>query len=453
MTAIWWIRRDLRLGDNLAFQRALQYGRVLPVFILDPYFLGMQTTPRWAFLANGLGALAADLQARSSTLVVRHGDPLAVLEQLLVESGAQTIVAEDDYTPYARRRDEAVARRLPLELVQGQLGVPPPGVLKSDGSPYRVYTPFSKAWMRSLPADLGMVPAPEHIPTISGLASEPLPAAPPHSYFPAGESEAHRRLQDFVIPGGGIYRYGDERDRLDLDGTSTLSPFLHFGMVGMRTVIQQTRQAILAAPDRTGRDSARVWLSELIWREFYVHILYHFPHITKGSFRQQYDRIQWRNDAEEFEAWKKGSTGYPVVDAGMRQLQETGWMHNRARMIVASFLVKDLLIDWRWGESWFARNLMDGDLAANNGGWQWTAGTGTDAAPYFRVFNPVTQSRKFDPHGDYIRRWVPELAHLDERTIHAPWELGTGAPGYPAPIVDHNFARERVLSVYRAVRT
>ena len=197
------------------------------------------------------------------------------------------------------------------------------------------------------------------------------------------------------------------------------------------------------------RKSAQTWLNELIWREFYIHILYHFPHVREGSFRVQYDQIQWRNDLDEFSAWKNGLTGYPVVDAAMRQLTATGWMHNRARMIVASFLVKDLLIDWRWGERWFMQNLLDGDMAANNGGWQWTSGTGTDAAPYFRIFNPVLQSKKFDPNGAYIRKWVPELVHLDSISIHAPWEKKIEVPGYPAPIVDHKYARERVLAAYQ----
>jgi deoxyribodipyrimidine photo-lyase len=190
-------------------------------------------------------------------------------------------------------------------------------------------------------------------------------------------------------------------------------------------------------------------LNELIWREFYIQILYHFPHVSKMAFNPSLANIPWRNDETEFEAWTQGQTGYPVADAAMRQLRETGWMHNRARMIVASFLVKDLLIDWRWGEAWFMENLLDGDPAANNGGWQWTAGTGTDAAPYFRIFNPVLQSKKFDPHGDYIRKWVPDLAYLSANDIHAPWEKSIDVPGYPAPIIDHHMARERTLEAYK----
>jgi deoxyribodipyrimidine photo-lyase len=238
-----------------------------------------------------------------------------------------------------------------------------------------------------------------------------------------------------------------------LDGTSSLSPYLHFGVLGLENAVLRARQAIAAAVDKRVSDSATVWLNELIWREFYIHILYHFPHVRGRSFRPQYDRIRWQNDPEDFELWTQGRTGYPVVDAAMRQLLKTGWMHNRARMIVASFLVKDLLIDWRWGERWFMQNLLDADLASNNGGWQWTAGTGTDAAPYFRIFNPILQSKKFDPDGNYIRKWVPELVDLSNSTIHAPWEKGIKTADYPEPIIDHRFARERTLAAYKAVKS
>jgi deoxyribodipyrimidine photo-lyase len=231
---------------------------------------------------------------------------------------------------------------------------------------------------------------------------------------------------------------------MDLEGTSSLSPYLRFGMLGLRQAVSAAKQAVA---EKRGA-GAEVWLNELIWREFYIQILYHFPHVSKTSFKTSLANIPWRNIDSEFQAWKDGMTGVPVVDAAMRQLKEIGWMHNRARMIVASYLVKDLLIDWRWGEAWFMENLLDGDIAANNGGWQWTAGTGTDAAPYFRIFNPVLQSAKFDPNGDYIRRWIPELRELNAKEIHAPWEKNIKVQGYPAhPIIERD--KERTLQAYK----
>jgi deoxyribodipyrimidine photo-lyase len=451
MKAIWWIRRDLRLQDNMTLRTALSASRILPVFILDPQLLAATPTRRQRFLFSGLKVLDNELQRRGSYLVIRRGNPGEVLQALLNESGAQAIYAEEDFSPYARKRDQAVASALPLNLIQGQLVHHPLAVYKSDGKPYTVYTPFSKTWKNLLPRNINSIYTLEEIPTLPAIPSNSIPEYPQERHFPAGEIEAQKRLSSFLEE--DIYAYSDSRNRLDLDGTSALSPYIRFGMLGLRTIVEYARQSILEAPDIESQKSAQTWLNELIWREFYIHILYHFPQVQTQSFRPQYDNIQWRNDPSEFNAWVEGRTGYPVVDAAMRQLVATGWMHNRARMIVASFLVKNLLIDWRWGESWFMQNLLDGDLAANNGGWQWIAGSGTDAAPYFRIFNPILQSKKFDPNGDYIRKWVPELAHLDSKVIHTPWESKNAIPGYPKSIVDHKFARERALAAYQQIRS
>lgn len=440
MTNIWWIRRDLRLTDNAALQSALESGSALPVFILDPAF-DNSSERRKQFLYEGLAALDKDLRKRNSYLVIRKGKPADALRQLFDEVKAETIYAEEDYTPYARKRDEFIQKLLPLQFVQGQTVHHPKAVLKQDGRPYTVYTPYSKVWKAQF-TKIKLHSAPENLNTSKGIRSEPLPAFTPNPNFPAGEAEALRRLDQFAS--APIINYQDDRNRMDLDGTSSLSPYIRFGMVGLRQAVHASRTT-----RHSDTKGAEIWLNELIWREFYIQILYHFPYVAKTAFNRSLANIPWRNKSSEFEAWKRGETGVPVVDAAMRQLKETGWMHNRARMIVASFLVKDLLIDWRWGEDWFMQNLLDGDIAPNNGGWQWTAGTGTDAAPYFRIFNPVLQSAKFDPNGDYIRKWVPELSGVNAKQIHAPWEYDLKITGYPAePIVDRDVVKERTLSAY-----
>lgn len=449
MTTIWWIRRDLRLTDNAALHAALEpfdqtqdkAGSVLPVFIIDPAF--SHSSPRRKdFLYEGLHQLDRDLRERNSYLVLRTGKPVEVLNQLLREANADTIYAEEDFTPYALRRDEGVARNLPLQLIHGQTVHHPNRILKASGKPYTVFTPYSKTWKSRLPSRLPLIPAPEQISTPAGIPGEPLPKFKVSPLFPAGEQEALVRLEEFLYQ--KIYAYHEHRDRMDLDSTSALSPYLRVGMLGLRQAVSAAQQAI----SQNTSAGANAWLNELIWREFYIQILYHFPYVTKTAFNPSLANIPWRNNEAEFEAWKEGRTGVPIVDAGMRQLKETGWMHNRVRMITASFLVKDLLIDWRWGEGWFMENLLDGDLAANNGGWQWIAGTGTDAAPYFRIFNPVLQSRRFDPNGDYIRKWVPELRELDTGDIHAPWEKKTKVKGYPEqPIAERD--KERTLQAYK----
>jgi deoxyribodipyrimidine photo-lyase len=456
MTVLWWIRRDIRLSDNPTLHKALEQGPVIPVFILDPHLLERTPARRQAFLFGGLAELDRELQKRGSGLVIRHGKPEIELLNLIVETGAQAIYAEEDYTPYARTRDEELIQSLPLTLVHGQTVHHPEAVRKADGKPYTVFTPFSKVWKTLLPSELVPLPAPQHFLAINLPDSVSPSVFPLHpsadNLFPAGEREAQRRLAQFAkLP---INDYHETRNRLDLDGTSALSPYIRFGMISMR----QAAQAALNAEKEnrsTGKpeNSSATWLNELIWREFYISILYHFPHVSRRAFNPALQNIPWRDDEADFEAWKEGRTGLPVVDAAMRQLRATGWMHNRARMIVASFLVKDLLINWQWGERWFMDNLLDGDPAANNGGWQWTAGTGTDAAPYFRIFNPVLQSAKFDPDGAYIRKWVPELAHLSAPDIHAPWEKGIRVPGYPEkPIVEREKVKERTLAAYQKAK-
>lgn len=459
--AIWWVRRDLRLHDNRALQEALTRGAgVIPLFILDPAILESashrRALRRKAFLFGGLRALDGDLRASGGRLIVRRGSPESVLAAVVQESGAAVICAEEDYSPYARRRDAGVGAHLPLRLCPGVTVHHPASVCKSDGKPYTIFTPFSRTW-KSLawPVLREALPAPRRLEMPERLPSEGIPEAEEPCDFAPGESEARRRLKKFMA--GPIFAYAAGRDRMDESGTSMLSPYFRFGMVSVREALALASTTMeSAAPGTSAGKGAETWINELIWREFYMAVLFHFPHVLQTAFRPAFRGIRWRRDAASLKAWQQGLTGYPVVDAGMRQLLHTGWMHNRARMIVASFLVKDLLIDWREGERWFMQQLVDGDPAANNGGWQWSAGVGTDAAPYFRIFNPVGQGEKHDPGGDYIRRWVPELARLPARWIHRPWDAPSGiladsgirlGRDYPDPVVNHAEARRRALAV------
>jgi deoxyribodipyrimidine photo-lyase len=342
--------------------------------------------------------------------------------------------------------------------------LPPGAVMKSDGAPYTVFTPFSRAWLGVWAFGEVPLPPPGRISTPQGIPGLPLPDSPSTAHsplFPPGEREANRRLQAFTNgEQAGIYHYALQRDRLDLDGTSALSPYLRFGMLSARQVAFMAGEAIHSAVNASARTSAETWLNELIWRDFYLHILFHFPHVLHSDFRRQ--PVPWDDDPPAFQAWREARTGYPVVDACMRQLLATGWMHNRGRMIVASFLTKHLLVDWRRGEEFFMQHLLDADPASNNGGWQWTAGTGTDAAPYFRIFSPILQGKKFDPHGAFIRRWLPELSNVPDELIHEPWKMPLSVQrqvgcvlgeDYPHPIIDHAWARQRALAAYSSHRT
>jgi deoxyribodipyrimidine photo-lyase len=456
------------MRDNRALRKALEGGgEVIPLFIMDPTLLESDfvSPMRLDFMRAGLAELDKGLRQAGSRLVIRTGQPSDVLEQLIHEHEISAVYAEADYSPYARRRDRAVSQRVPLMRHPGLTIQPVDAVLKADGDAYVVYSPYRRRWKSlSPPVAADLLDAPQQIPTPEDVESEELPELENawDSMPKAGEEAAIETLKAFAEgPDAPIKRYGSQRDMLAVDGTSRLSPYLRFGMLSAKRAFVAGREAMRRASHVQEEESASAWVDELLWREFYLSILYHFPRVRGGSFRQEYQAIEWLNDQGAFEAWCHGQTGYPVVDAGMRQLKATGWMHNRARMIVASFLVKDLLIDWRWGERWFMRHLIDGDPASNNGGWQWTAGTGTDAAPYFRIFNPVLQGEKYDPEGKYIRGWVPELAAVPEQFLHTPWDM----PGevqrelgcvigehYPERIVDHGWARDRTMAAYKAVK-
>lgn len=455
-TAIWWIRRDLRLHDNPALQAALRVARtIIPLFILDEAILTHSHERCNAFLFENLRELDIALRERGSRLFIRRGAPLDCLQSIFHESKAQAIFAQQDFSPYAHTRDKAVAAMLPFTLTPGVTIQPPLSIRKKDGNPYTIFTPYARAWREQLPA-LHLLDAPTHLETPPILFSEPVPSAQPSQLFPASEQVALQRLHTFLAKQAWDYQH--DRDMPGQDSTSLLSPYFHFGVLSSRLAFQQAQTQAQSNKEAAGFHS---WINELVWREFYTMILENFPHVVQGAFREQFSRIEWENNEHHFLAWQKGSTGYPLVDAGMRQLQETGWMHNRTRMIVASFLCKDLLINWQWGETFFYENLIDRDLASNNGGWQWSAGTGTDAAPYFRVFNPVTQSKRFDQQGTYIHQWLPELDNIPDKYLHTPWQMPLDVQQdcgciigkhYPNPLINHSLARQRALKTYRKVK-
>ncbi|MFN2303164.1 MAG: cryptochrome/photolyase family protein [Anaerolineales bacterium] len=461
-THIWWIRRDIRLEDNLALEAALKDADALiPLFVIEPDLMDSAAPKRRAFLLDALADLDRQLKQLGSQLVIRQGPALSALQKLHTELGNPVIFAHEDFSHFARARDQAVQNQLGLNLLPGVVLHHPDHVLKDNGDPYTVYTPYKNKWYdEPLPTPADILPAPKRMPPLPDkIDSIALPSAKAVPGFPSTTAEAQQRLSAFLE--NGIHHYKSQRDLLAMDGTSRLSPYFRFGLVSIKQAFAQSQVAFMKAKGDGERAEIRTWMNELVWREFYTAILYHFPHVMDGPFRQDYRDIPWRDAPEDLQAWQKGQTGFPIVDACMRQLSATGWMHNRGRMIAASFLTKDLLINWQAGETWFMGNLVDGDPAANNGGWQWTAGTGTDAAPYFRIFNPILQGKKYDTEGKYIVRWVPELAKLPQALRHEPWTISAEQSNkyafelgrdYPHPIVDHFFARDRALEAYRTSR-
>ena len=476
-TVIVWLRRELRVADNAAlFAACEQADAVVPLFVFDPDILSREDTgaARVAFLIDALGVLDANLQKLGGKLIVRNGKVAEQIVKAAEEFGADAVFHQREYEPFGLERDEAVAAALKergTEVVTfGGLSLfEPPEILSKAQTPYTVFGPYRREWF-ARPVDAPK-PVPSAVPVPKDARSDGLPSLDTLKFQTAqtfecgGEDQAQQLLTEFLQE--KIKRYDTARDVLSEDDTSRLSRHLHLGTISARYVVDTVRRAGLDKPsavkssgeqkaDQQGEAGRSTFLAEIAWRDFYLQILRHFPHVSTSAFRPKYDALEWENDEGLFEAWKTGRTGYPIVDAAMRQMNTEAWMHNRGRMIVASFLTKDLLIDWRWGEKYFMQQLVDGDQAANNGGWQWAAGTGTDAQPYFRIFNPTSQGEKFDPDGTYVKRWVPELSRVPAKFIHAPWKLSEAeqalvCPDYPKPIVDHSVQRGRALAMYAKV--
>ena len=423
--SIFWFRRDLRLHDNAGLYRALKSGApVLPIFIFDTEILNDlkdKQDKRVEFIYNVIQQMQSGLVAKGSTLKVMYGKPLDCYKQLVEEYTIKAVYTNHDYEPYAAKRDKAIGdflatKNITLQTFKDQVIFEQHEVVKDNGEPYTVYTPYSKKWKEKLnDFYLSSYPVERYEHNLVKSQPQPIPSLATMGFEAAGTSFPSNQLNEHIAAD-----YDKTRDYPAIPGTTRMSLHLRFGTVSIRELARETKEL------------NGTLLNELIWREFYMMILWHFPHVVGGSFKREYDNIQWRNNEQEFAAWCQGKTGVAIVDAGMRELNETGFMHNRVRMIVASFLTKNLLIDWRWGEAYFAEKLLDYDLSANNGGWQWAAGSGCDAAPYFRIFSPQLQTEKFDPQLKYVRKWVPEFESFNYK-----------------PIIDIKASRDRCLKEYK----
>jgi deoxyribodipyrimidine photo-lyase len=479
-SVLMWFRRDLRLADNAALYHALSHAqrqgqRVICVFVFDRAILdpllaaGRQQDRRVEFVHAAVRELDQALRVHGSALIVRHGVAADVIPALAQEFGAAAVFTNHDYEPYARERDAQVAERLQragcaLHTFKDQVIFERDEVLTGAGKPFTVFTPYKNAWLKKLNRFyLSAYPTERYASHLAPLSPQPIPSLESMGFaqtnltglpIPLGASGGSQLFEEFKAR---IDEYDTARNFPAIRGPSYSSVHLRFGTVSVRALARFAWER-----SQQGSQGAATWLSELIWRDFYHQVLWHRPDVVTNAFRPEYDRIRWDDDQALFSAWCEGRTGYPLVDAAMRQLNETGYMHNRLRMVTASFLTKDLGIDYRKGEAVFALHLNDFDLAANNGGWQWAASSGCDAQPYFRIFNPVTQSEKFDPEGKFIKRYLPQLAGFTPKEIHAPWlvpaerQRAAGCvigSDYPAPVVDHAQARETTLARYAVVKT
>jgi deoxyribodipyrimidine photo-lyase len=473
-TTIVLFYNNFRLSDNPALHWALQQGSIVPVYIHDddlhkPYPLG-EASLLW--LQQSLESIQQSFAKLKCDFIIRKGPTLDIINDLVKTTKAQTITWNKRYEPHLRSFDETLIQTLhqvglQTKIHEGYLLYDPLSIKTGAGTAFKVFTPFSKACLAS-PSPHIPFPPPQNISSIQGIKSETFSAislSPSAQYWakPLGElwdiseEAAHTHLENFIHK--ALSHYKDDRDRPDHEGTSKLSPYLHFGQISPQQIWHRVNK--VASTENLNQNSIYRYLMEILWREFSWHLLFHFPTLPHKPLVSNFKHFPWAKDKTGFKAWTKGLTGYPLIDAGMRQLWQTGWMHNRVRMVVASFLIKDLLIDWKKGADWFWDTLFDADLGSNSASWQWVAGCGADAAPFFRIFNPILQSKKFDPHGDYIKKFIPELRKLDVKYIHEPWAAPDDllqkagiilGQTYPKPIVDHAFARKRALTALASLK-